>query len=146
MASRRNQNRDNGEMKKITDEIKSCKMLKDIGIKKFVDVDDGYAYVVAKNSEDLKTNQLRKFFAAIRKIEQKNSWDEIESEFYLIKPRMAVAAGRKKVPKPFYKLIMVCMEKVDVGSEEEKMKNLKLFTEFFESLVAYHKYLYGEKR
>ena len=144
MASHKNQNKNNGEMKKITNEIKSCKMLKDIEIKKFVDVDDGYAYIVAKNSEDLKTNQLRKFFAAIRKIEQKNSWDEIESEFYLIKPRMAVSVGRKKMPKPFYKLIMTCMEKVDIGSEEEKMENLKVFIEFFESIVAYHKYLYGE--
>ena len=36
MASYRNQNKDNGEMKKITDEIKNCNMLKDIGIKKFV--------------------------------------------------------------------------------------------------------------
>lgn len=144
MASYRNQNKDNGEMKKITDEIKNCNMLKDIGIKKFVDVDDGYAYVVAVNSKNLKTNQLRKFFAAIRKIEQKNSWDEIESEFYLIKPRMAVSVGRKKMPKPFYKLIMTCMEKVDIGSEEEKMENLKVFIEFFESIVAYHKYLYGE--
>ena len=79
-----------------------------------------------------------------RKIEQKNSWDEIESEFYLLKPRMAVSVGRKKMPKPFYKLIMTCMEKVDIGSEEEKMENLKVFIEFFESIVAYHKYLYGE--
>ena len=144
MASHKNQNKNNGEMKRITNEIKKCNMLKDIGIKKFVDVDDGYAYIVAKNSEDLKTNQLRKFFAAIRKIEQKNSWDEIESEFYLIKPRMAVSVGRENMPKLFYELIMACMEKVDIGSEEEKMKNLKVFIEFFESIVAYHKYLYGE--
>ena len=48
------------------------------------------------------------------------------------------------MPKPFYKLIMTCMEKVDIGSEEEKMENLKVFIEFFESIVAYHKYLYGE--
>ena len=36
--------------------------------------------------------------------------------------------------------MMAAMSKVDVGSEEDKMKNFKTFIDFFESIVAYHKY------
>lgn len=135
----------NSEMGKIIEDIKKCDMLKNIEIKKLVDVDDGYAYVIAKNlvckkSENLNTNQLRKFFTVIRKIEQKEKWVDVKSDFYLLKPRIAVSVGRGNVPKPFFDLIIACMNKVDVGSEEEKMDNLDIFIEFFEAIVAYHKY------
>ena len=37
------------------------------------------------------------------------------------------------------------MKKVDVGNEEDKIKNFKIFVQFFESIVAYHKF-YGSKK
>lgn len=123
----------------IISKINSLEKLGDMSVKDFADV-DGYADIVAKNSRQLETNQLRKFFGAVRLMEQKETWEEIEPEFYLLKPRLAVSAGRRNIPKPFYKLVMATMSKVDIGNEEEKMKNFKTFVEFFESIVAYHKY------
>jgi CRISPR type III-A/MTUBE-associated protein Csm2 len=73
-------------------------------------------------------------------MEQKETWEEIEPEFYLLKPRLAVSAGRKNIPKAFYNLIMATMNKVDIGDDEEKIKSFKTFVAFFESIVAYHKY------
>lgn len=141
--NRRNQrdNRNNGPnpINEIIDKINDLEKLCDMSVKDFAD-EGGYADIVAKNSRNLKTNQLRKFFGAVRLMEQKDTWEEIEPEFYLLKPRLAVSAGRGNVPKIFYNLIMATMRKVDVGSEEDKMKSFKKFVSFFESIVAYHKF------
>ncbi len=138
-------NSDNGEIKEIERQLNSYDMLKDIDMKKLIDEKDGFAYIIADNSKNLKTNQLRKFFGAIRKMEGKEKWDLIEPDFYLLKPRMAVGVGRNHVPPQFYNVIMAMMRKVDVGSDEEKVENFKVFVEFFEAIVAYHKFIYGDK-
>lgn len=127
----------------IIKRLEDINQLSDLSIKEIAD-ENGYADKVAKGSKKLKTNQLRKFFDAVKLIEQKTSWDEIEPEFYLLKPKLAVAVGRKVVPKPFYDFMMKMMGKVDVGSEEDKLKNFKVFVDFFESIVAYHKYHYSK--
>ncbi|WP_298534922.1 type III-A CRISPR-associated protein Csm2 [uncultured Methanobrevibacter sp.] len=131
------------EINKIISMIDGYDKLYEIPVKTYADV-GGYADIVAENSDDLKTSQLRKFFAAIRLIEQKENltWDVVEPQFYLLKPKLAVSAGRKNIPKPFYRLLIKLMEKVDVGSDEEKLKSFNTFIKFFESIVAYHKY-YG---
>ena len=121
--------------------INACNTLSDIPTKDFLDAETGYAHIVAKNSKKLNTTQLRKFFAALKKLEQKDTWDEIETEFYLLKPRMAVSVGRKNVPKPFYDVVLAAMAKVDnVEDDELKMENFDKFVKFFEAIVAYHKY------
>ena len=131
------------DMNTVTNAINNCKTLSEISDKDFIDFETGYAYIVAENSKSLKTTQLRKFFGALKKMEQKDSWDEIETDFYLLKPRMAVASGRGNVPKPFLNVIMAAMSKVDnVENDDEKMKNFDKFVKFFEAIVAYHKYLY----
>lgn len=137
-------NNDSGEIKEIINEINQVKMLSDISAKQYAD-ENGYADIIAKNSKKLKTTQLRKFFGAVKLIEQKESWDEIEVDFYLLKPQFAVAKGRKLIPSNFYKIMMALMRKVDVGSEEEKMKNFDTFVNFFESIVAYHKFHYPKE-
>lgn len=136
----RNKNK-NVNFKDVVERLKNINQLSDLSIKEIAD-ENGYADKVAKGSHDLNTNQLRKFFGAVKLIEQKTSWDEIEPEFYLLKPKLAVAVGRGNVPKEFYNFMMAAMSKVDVGSEEDKMKNFKTFIDFFESIVAYHKYHY----
>lgn len=134
----------NNEIGEITEKIKSLNKLSDMSVKDFAD-EGGYADIVAKNSRNLKTNQLRKFFSAVRVMEQKEnlSWQEVEAEFYLLKPQLAVASGRKNIPKNFYNLIMAVMRKVDVGNDDEKLENFKIFIQFFESIVAYHKFHHG---
>jgi CRISPR-associated protein Csm2 len=135
------------DINSVTNTIKSCKTLSEIPDKDFLDFETGHAYIVAKESKNLKTTQLRKFFGALKKMEQKDTWAEIETDFYLLKPRMAVASGRGNVPKPFLNVVMAAMSKVDnVESDEEKMVNFDKFVKFFEAIVAYHKYLYPKSR
>ncbi|WP_303247197.1 type III-A CRISPR-associated protein Csm2 [uncultured Methanobrevibacter sp.] len=138
-------NNDSGEIKEIERQLNSYDMLKDIDMKKLIDEKDGFAYIIADNSKNLKTNQLRKFFGAIRKMEGKEKWELIEPDFYLLKPRIAVGVARGHVPRPFYNVIMTTMRKVDVGSDEEKIENFKIFVEFFEAIVAYHKFRHEKK-
>lgn len=128
-------------MNDVINKINGCNSLSEIPVKDFLDAETGYAHIVAKKSNRVNTTQLRKFFAALKKMEQKDTWDEIETEFYLLKPRMAVAVGRKNLPKDFYNVIMAAMSKVDnVADDELKMKNFDMFVKFFEAIVAYHKY------
>ena len=128
-------------MNDVINKINNCSSLSEIDVKDFLDVDTGYAHIVAKKSKKINTTQIRKFFAALKKMEQKETWDEIETEFYLLKPRMAVAVGRKNLPKDFYNVIMAAMSKVDnVADDKLKMKNFDMFVKFFEAIVAYHKY------
>lgn len=129
------------DINSVIQKINACSHLSEIETPYFLDAETGYAHIVAKNSEKLNTTQLRKFFAALKKMEQKTTWDEIETEFYLLKPRMAVSVGRKNLPKPFYDVILAAMAKVDnVEDDELKMKNFDIFVKFFESIVAYHAY------
>lgn len=132
------------EINEIVKDLNSCEMLNKIDIKELVN-ENGIAYKVAGYAVDtnLKANQLRNFFGFVKKMERRNSWDKIESDFYLLKPRMAVKVGRNDVPEGFFKVITTAMDKVDVGSENDKLDNFKRFIEFFESIVAYHKYLGG---
>lgn len=125
----------------VIGKINACNTLSEIPAKDFLDDETGYAHIVAKDSKKLNTTQLRKFFAALKKMEQKDTWQEIETEFYLLKPRMAVAVGRENVPRPFYNVVLAAMAKVDnVEDSETKMKNFDIFVKFFEAIVAYHKY------
>lgn len=125
----------------VIGKINACQTLSEIPAKDFLDAETGYAHIIIAKNPTLNTTQLRKFFAALKKLEQKDTWDEIETEFYLLKPRMAVSVGRKNLPEPFYNVILAAMAKVDnVADEEVKMKNFDVFVKFFEAIVAYHKY------
>ena len=125
----------------VKNKINACGTLSEIPVKDFLDAETGYAHIVVKNSKNLNTTQLRKFFAALKKMEQKTTWVEIETEFYLLKPRMAVSVGRKNLPKTFYEVILVAMAKVDnVEDDDVKLKNFDIFVKFFEAIVAYQKY------
>lgn len=74
MARRFNKNnKGSGEIKQIINEINQVNMLKDMSPNKICD-EKGYADIVARNSKNaLKTTQLRKFFGAVRLIEQKKN-------------------------------------------------------------------------
>lgn len=136
---RRRRNQDDPEIKEVIGKISKIGMLKNLSPKDFAD-EGGYADIVAKNSSSLKTTQLRKFFGAIRDIEKEKDWNNMETEFYLLKPKLAYAVGRDLIKKPFYNFMMVCMGKVDLGTDEEKIENFKAMVNFLEAIVAYHKF------
>lgn len=134
----------NSEIDKIIKKIENVSSFSEIKPKDYAD-EDGYAAIIAKelkklNTNQLRTNQLRKFFGAVRDIEKKKEWSDIEPELYLLKPKFAVSVGRKLIPKDFFKVMNVCLNKIDVGKNDEKKENFNTFVKFFEAIVAYHKY------
>ena len=106
----------------------------------------GLAEQVAKEARDLKPTQLRKLFDKIKANERElkdRGWSAVEADFYLIRPKLAYAKARKLVPDKFFKLMDLCMKKVDRGNDEEKKENYGRFVQFLEAIVAYHKYYHG---
>lgn len=132
------------EINNIVDEINNCEMLSKMDIDELVSI-DGIAYEVAGFAVDrgMKNTQLRSFFEAIKKLQRNKKWKDIKPEFILLKPRMAVRVGRGKVEEGFFKVIVSAMDKIEVDNEKETMKNFNVFVEFFEAIIAYHKYLGG---
>ncbi len=140
----------NREVEEIIDKIGKLDMLKDLDIKSIAN-EDGYAAKVANTLKNMKTAQLRRFFGAIKSIERKieeenpeNVWEKVETEFYLLKPKIAYAKGRRLIPDEFYQVLRVSLNKIDVGSNEDKVANFKTFVKFLESIVAYHKFYGGD--
>ncbi len=125
-------------------------MLKDLDIKTIAD-ENGYADKIAHTLKNMKTAQLRRFFGAIKKIERtieeedsEKAWNDVEAEFYLLKPKIAYAKGRELIPDDFYQILKVSLNKINIGSNEEKIENFKRFVKFLESIVAYHKFYGGD--
>lgn len=147
-----NNNNKNNESKyaeiySVIREIKKLNKLSEMDESKYAD-EGGYADKVAKASNDLNSNQIRKFFSVVREIDMKHKndkWDKIKPEFYLLKPKFAYASGRGNIPKPFYNLMMTTMSKVDTGDDKENYDNFKTYVNFFEAIVAYHKFHFPDK-
>ncbi len=82
----------------------------------------------------LTTNQLRKFFGEVKR-QQMTGYNE--TDFVLLKPKLAYAVGRSKQKeskiKDFY---LVISQAIDQVKCEEHFKN---FIKIFEAIVAYHK-------
>lgn len=82
----------------------------------------------------LTTNQLRKFFGEVKR-QQMSGYDQ--TDFVLLKPKLAYAVGRAKQKdskiKDFYVVISDAIDKVH---NEQHFKN---FIKIFEAIVAYHK-------
>lgn len=88
----------------------------------------------------LTTSQLRKFFGEVKK-QQMNGYDE--TEFVLLKPKLAYAVGRAKDPNAkindFYHVISRAIDCVKSNTKEESVKRFHNFIKVFEAIVAYHK-------
>lgn len=88
----------------------------------------------------LTTTQLRRFFGEVKR-QQLKGYDE--TNFVLLKPKLAYAVGRAKDPKAkindFYFVIAKAIDCVKVGTKEESDKRFKNFIKIFEAIVAFHK-------
>lgn len=102
-------------------------------------------YLAAKDdfAEPLTTSQLRKFFGEVKR-QQMSVFDE--TEFIMLKPKLAYAVGRAKQNgkkgkhqkiEDFYKVMADAIDKVETSSD--KPKAFKNFITAFEAIVAYHK-------
>ena len=133
------------ELQKVKEKIKNLPSLKYYDVEDFVKF-GGDADKITKElgNNDIKTSQLRKFFAAIKDIDiylkDKKKWDEkAKMQFYLLMPKLAYAKGRKVIDNKFFELMKISMEKVGSGKEEDILDDFKRFVQFLESIVAFYK-------
>lgn len=92
---------------------------------------------LGRGDNKLTTNQLRKFFGEVKR-QQMIGYNE--TEFVLLKPKLAYAVGRVKPSrggapkiKDFYE---VMSQAIDLVKNESDFRN---FIKVFEAIVAYHK-------
>lgn len=105
-----------------------------------------FGYYLAEkedDSEPLTTSQLRKFFGEVKR-QQMTGYNE--TEFVMLKPKLAYAVGRAKQNgrknkhqkiEDFYTVMADAIDKVENASD--KNKAFKNFITAFEAIVAYHK-------
>jgi len=108
---------------------KTVDFAKEFGTYLGTDVKEGFRTTNAK----LTTNQLRKFFGEVKR-QQMEGYNE--TDFVLLKPKLAYAVGRTKGTskiKDFYEVMCIAIDQV---TEEKQFKN---FIKIFEAVVAYHK-------
>lgn len=88
-------------------------------------------YVQGKHN--ISASQLRNIFYDVRKVQK-------VSELYMIRPKLAYAAGRSD--KDEVKEVMVLFD--ELIAQVKTQEQLKAFQDFFEAIIAYHKF-YGGK-
>ena len=103
-----------------------------------------YLAVDGFDAEPLTTSQLRKFFGEVKRQQMMKEFNE--TEFTMLKPKLAYAVGRVKQNarkgkaqkiEDFYTVITDAIDKV--LKSPDRSKAFKNFITAFEAIVAYHK-------
>ncbi len=102
-----------------------------------------YLAVDDYDSEPLTTSQLRKFFGEVKR-QQMIGYNE--TEFTMLKPKLAYAVGRakqngrKNKAQKIEDFFLVITDAIDkVLNSSDRAKAFKNFITAFEAIVAYHK-------
>lgn len=100
-------------------------------------------------ADTIKTNQVRNVFSSVMALRvklknEKEFTEDIKRDLILLKPKMAYAAGRQKVVKPFYELLAKAID--STATSEDPAKGLNNFISLVESIVAYHKFYGGRDK
>lgn len=149
MNQRKNRRHDDRRSKKnhALERIEQLACFSELNVADFAP-EDGLAYREAKHyGNRLKTSQLRKFFDAIKDIENRVDdvddieWDRLRGRFYLLQPKLAYARARDLVPEDFYRLMSTSMQKIRTDDRESFKEDYERFVRFLEAIVAYHKYV-----
>ena len=103
-----------------------------------------YLAVVDSDSEPLTTSQLRKFFGEVKRQQMMKEFNE--TDFTMLKPKLAYAVGRakqngkKNKAQKIDDFFVVIADAIDkVLSSPDRTKAFKNFIKAFEAIVAYHK-------
>lgn len=84
----------------------------------------------------LTTNQLRRFFGEVKRQELRGY---NESQFVLLKPKLAYAVGRDKGKSKIGDFYSVIDKMIDAVHDQKSFEN---FIQIFEAIVAFHKATY----
>ncbi len=99
-----------------------------------------------KFAENVKTHQIRIVFSHINRMrlnfKNQKDFKNVERDVFLLKPKLAYAAGRKKDElQEFNSFMQMAIDAVISSSKpEEAFQN---FLELVEAVVAYHKFYGG---
>ena len=103
-----------------------------------------YLAVDDYDSESLTTSQLRKFFGEVKRQQMMKEFNE--TEFTMLKPKLAYAVGRakqngkKNKAQKIEDFFIVITDAIDkVLNSADRAKAFKNFITAFEAIVAYHK-------
>lgn len=83
--------------------------------------------------EKMSSTQLRKFFGEVKR-QQLNGYKD--SDFILLKPKLAYAVGRDKGKTKISDFYKVLSQAIDLVTNQEEFNR---FISIFESIIAYHK-------
>lgn len=87
--------------------------------------------------QGLKTNQIRKVYTAVKKIE----WSGFDQkQLIMLKPKLAYAAARHRSVEQLKEVLTMAIDRV--GNDENRFQN---FVDFFEAILAYHKAAGGKE-
>lgn len=121
----------------VTKKINKLNSLKEYNVDDFVRFDGDVDILTRQlKNDDIKTTQLRKFFAAVKEINletKTKTWNELKVKFFLLMPKLAYAKGRKLISEDFYNLLESAMNKV------QSKEDFNRFVEFLEAIVAFYK-------
>jgi len=99
---------------------------------------DGKAHKVALNLQKTNSNQIRKLFAMVKEAEhvaKTSSFTLGQEKLFMIIPMTAYAVGRELIHRDFYSLLESSINTIKIKS----IKDIEIFSKFFESIVAYLK-------
>ena len=129
-------------------EEKAMKEIKESFGENFVDdilgesKSDNNAYIkriktyVQNNKSGITTSQLRNVFSKVKNINDC-------SELYTLRPKLAYVSGR--ADKDEMKTLLFLLDELLIKvSEQKQLEQLKQFKNFFEAVIAYHKYFGGK--
>ena len=85
---------------------------------------------------DITTSQIRNVFSRI-----KNIRSEKYTELYTLRPKLAYVAGRAKEDQEGLKTLMLLLD--ELIQKVDSKDTLREFQNFFEAVIAYHKYYGG---
>ncbi len=90
------------------------------------------------SEEGLSTSQIRNIFDTVQNMKEYN-----EKDLQLLRPRLAYIAGRHEKKVPVIKHHLQPM--MDKAIQLTRKENFENFKNFFEAIVAYHKYYGGSE-
>lgn len=103
---------------------------------------------LAKDPNKMTTNQLRKFFGEVKRL-QMIGYEKGQTDFILLQPKLAYAVGRAvkggKNRIDGYKINDFCKVISDGICRVKNAEQFRNFIKIFEAIVAYHKQYSDEK-